>query len=146
MKLPNLWPIRRSNLYVIFCKNFCWHLHSYNSVNNLGSTRQMVEGKLQRDLLRLDSCESFTCIRRIGTTVSKTIFSRWSALLQFIVSLFAFSYGLPVNFQAILLHPNKKSTKRLRDVLNQLYSHLDGSAQAPTNIADVSHFWKDSRI
>lgn len=106
----------------------------------------MVEGKLQRDLLRLDSCESVTCIRRIGTTVSKTIFSRWSALLQFIVSLFAFSYGLPVNFQAILLHPNKKSTKRLRDVLNQLYSHLDGSAQAPTNIADVSNFWKDSRI
>ncbi len=49
-----------------------------------------------------------------------------------------FSYGLPVNFQAILLHPNKKSTKRLRDVLNQLYSHLDGSAQAPANTADVS--------
>ncbi|KAK7080228.1 hypothetical protein SK128_001741 [Halocaridina rubra] len=37
-------------------------------------------------------------------------------------------YGLPVNFQAILVHPNKKSMKRLRDVLNQLYSHLDSSA------------------
>ncbi|KAK8376751.1 hypothetical protein O3P69_009993 [Scylla paramamosain] len=37
-------------------------------------------------------------------------------------------YGLPVNFQAILIHPNKKSIKRLRDILNQLYSHLDSSA------------------
>ncbi|XP_068204050.1 V-type proton ATPase subunit C [Palaemon carinicauda] len=37
-------------------------------------------------------------------------------------------YGLPVNFQAILVHPHKKSMKRLRDVLNQLYSHLDSSA------------------
>lgn len=49
-----------------------------------------------------------------------------------------FRYGLPVNFQAILLHPNKKSQKRLRDVLNQLYSHLDGSAAGPTNNSDVS--------
>lgn len=37
-------------------------------------------------------------------------------------------YGLPVNFQAILVHPNKKSIKRLRDTLNQLYAHLDSSA------------------
>jgi len=36
-------------------------------------------------------------------------------------------YGLPVNFQAMLLLPNKKTTKRLREVLNQLYGHLDGS-------------------
>ena len=39
-------------------------------------------------------------------------------------------YGLPVNFQAILLRPHKKSNKRLRDVLNQLYAHLDSSATA----------------
>ncbi|XP_015440264.1 PREDICTED: V-type proton ATPase subunit C isoform X2 [Dufourea novaeangliae] len=39
-------------------------------------------------------------------------------------------YGLPVNFQAILLHPHKKCARRLRDVLNQLYAHLDSSATA----------------
>lgn len=39
-------------------------------------------------------------------------------------------YGLPVNFQAILLRPHKKSQKRLRDVLNGLYAHLDSSATA----------------
>ncbi|XP_006012217.1 V-type proton ATPase subunit C 1-B [Latimeria chalumnae] len=37
-------------------------------------------------------------------------------------------YGLPVNFQAMLLQPNKKSINRLRDVLNALYKHLDGAA------------------
>lgn len=47
-------------------------------------------------------------------------------------------YGLPVNFQAILIHPNKKSTKRLRDVLQQLYGHLDGSAASSGGNADVS--------
>ncbi|XP_069462073.1 V-type proton ATPase subunit C 2 [Ambystoma mexicanum] len=39
-------------------------------------------------------------------------------------------YGLPVNFQAMLLQPNKKSTKRLRDVLNTLFKHLDEVASS----------------
>ncbi|OAD59329.1 V-type proton ATPase subunit C [Eufriesea mexicana] len=39
-------------------------------------------------------------------------------------------YGLPVNFQAILLHPHKRCARRLRDVLNQHYAHLDSSATA----------------
>ncbi|KAF3840200.1 hypothetical protein F7725_018917 [Dissostichus mawsoni] len=39
-------------------------------------------------------------------------------------------YGLPVNFQAMLLQPSKKSMKRLREVLNDLYKHLDSSASA----------------
>ncbi|MGH0120672.1 UNVERIFIED_CONTAM: hypothetical protein FKN15_035058 [Acipenser sinensis] len=43
-------------------------------------------------------------------------------------------YGLPVNFQALLLQPNKKSMKRLRDVLNALYKHLDSVAAA--SVAD----------
>lgn len=47
-------------------------------------------------------------------------------------------YGLPVNFQAILIHPNKKSQKKLRDVLNQLYGHLDSSALQGSGHHDVS--------
>uniref|UniRef100_A0A3Q3XDW5 V-type proton ATPase subunit C n=1 Tax=Mola mola TaxID=94237 RepID=A0A3Q3XDW5_MOLML len=39
-------------------------------------------------------------------------------------------YGLPVNFQAMLLQPNKKTMKKLREVLNELYKHLDSSAAA----------------
>uniref|UniRef100_A0A8B9K1E5 V-type proton ATPase subunit C n=1 Tax=Astyanax mexicanus TaxID=7994 RepID=A0A8B9K1E5_ASTMX len=37
-------------------------------------------------------------------------------------------YGLPVNFQAMLLQPNKKNMKKLREVLQELYKHLDSSA------------------
>ncbi|XP_043074196.1 V-type proton ATPase subunit C 1-B [Puntigrus tetrazona] len=37
-------------------------------------------------------------------------------------------YGLPVNFQAMLLQPNKKNVKKLREVLEDLYKHLDSSA------------------
>jgi len=33
-------------------------------------------------------------------------------------------YGLPTNFQAMLLLPNKNRTKNLRKVLHDLYSHL----------------------
>ncbi|NXU39753.1 VATC2 ATPase, partial [Drymodes brunneopygia] len=39
-------------------------------------------------------------------------------------------YGLPVNFQAMLLQPNRKSVKRLRDVLNLVFKHLDEVAAA----------------
>lgn len=45
--------------------------------------------------------------------------------MQFI-DMFVFRYGLPVNFQAMLLQP-MKSTKKLREVLNRVYSHLDSS-------------------
>uniref|UniRef100_A0A4W3H023 V-type proton ATPase subunit C n=1 Tax=Callorhinchus milii TaxID=7868 RepID=A0A4W3H023_CALMI len=37
-------------------------------------------------------------------------------------------YGLPVNFQAMLLQPSKKMMKKLREVLYDLYKHLDSSA------------------
>lgn len=36
-------------------------------------------------------------------------------------------YGLPVNFLSVLIYPNKKQTRKLRETLNQLYSHLDTS-------------------
>uniref|UniRef100_A0AAQ6AB47 V-type proton ATPase subunit C n=1 Tax=Amphiprion ocellaris TaxID=80972 RepID=A0AAQ6AB47_AMPOC len=48
---------------------------------------------------------------------------------QFMTSVHVFHrYGLPVNFQAMLLQPNKKNMKKLREVLYDLYKHLDSSA------------------
>lgn len=47
-------------------------------------------------------------------------------------------YGLPVNFQAVLLQPQKKSaTKRLREVLNSVFRHLDEVAAASLLDASV---------
>jgi V-type H+-transporting ATPase subunit C len=47
------------------------------------------------------------------------------ALRVFVESVLRF--GLPVNFVAIVIHPTRKSTKRLRDVLDQLFGYLDQS-------------------
>lgn len=46
-------------------------------------------------------------------------------------------YGLPVNFQAMLIQP-LKSTKKLRETLNKIYSHLDSSLASGQ--IDVSYF------
>ncbi|CAF2634073.1 unnamed protein product [Rotaria sp. Silwood2] len=47
------------------------------------------------------------------------------ALRVFVESVLRF--GLPVNFVAIVIHPTRKSTKRLRDVLDLLFGYLDQS-------------------
>ena len=36
-----------------------------------------------------------------------------------------YRYSLPVNFQAVVMKPNKKAQKKLTETLNQLYGHLD---------------------
>jgi len=56
-------------------------------------------------------------------------FTAWihvQALRVFVESVLR--YGLPVNFQAMLLLPTKKTSRRLKEVLSQLYSHLDNSS------------------
>ncbi|XP_037046883.1 V-type proton ATPase subunit C [Bradysia coprophila] len=98
---------------------------------------ELAAGKNEITKLVTDKKKQFgPLVRWLKVNFSET-FCAWihvKALRVFVESVLR--YGLPVNFQAILLHPNKKSTKRLRDVLNQLYSHLDGSAQAPSNTVD----------
>lgn len=39
-------------------------------------------------------------------------------------------YGLPVGFQALLLQPDKKHMKKLREELASLFKHLDPTAAA----------------
>jgi hypothetical protein len=42
-------------------------------------------------------------------------------------------FGLPVDFAAIVIHPSRKATKRLRDVLDQLFGYLDQSSKSKNN-------------
>ncbi|THD21140.1 V-type proton ATPase subunit C [Fasciola hepatica] len=58
------------------------------------------------------------------------------ALRVFVESVLRF--GLPVDFQSILIQPNKKAHKRLREVLNQLYGHLDSASASSIVDDDVS--------
>jgi len=56
-------------------------------------------------------------------------FTAWihvKALRVFVESVLRF--GLPVNFQGMVLFPQKKTQKKLRETLNQLYAHLDAAA------------------
>lgn len=65
------------------------------------------------------------------------LFIAWvhvKALRVFVESVLR--YGLPVNFQAMILQPNKGKTRKLRDTLDSLYAYLDGQ-QSGTNTDHV---------
>ncbi|GAB0089682.1 V-type proton ATPase subunit C [Sergentomyia squamirostris] len=100
---------------------------------------ELAAGKNEITKLVTDKKKQFGPLVRWLKVNFSECFCAWihvKALRVFVESVLR--YGLPVNFQAILIHPHKKSTKRLRDVLNQLYGHLDGSAASSgSNNADA---------
>uniref|UniRef100_G3W3D9 V-type proton ATPase subunit C n=1 Tax=Sarcophilus harrisii TaxID=9305 RepID=G3W3D9_SARHA len=70
----------------------------------------------------------------------KACFGEVFIILLHIKTLRVFSesvlrYGLPVNFKAVLLQPQKKSSKRLREALNSAFKHLD---EVAASIMDIS--------
>ncbi|XP_018566843.1 V-type proton ATPase subunit C [Anoplophora glabripennis] len=90
---------------------------------------EILSGKNEITKLVTDKKKQFGPLVRWLKVNFSECFCAWihvKALRVFVESVLR--YGLPVNFQAILIHPHKKMTKRLRDVLNQLYGHLDSSA------------------
>jgi len=98
---------------------------------------ELAAGKNEITKLVTDKKKQFGPLVRWLKVNFSECFCAWvhvKALRVFVESVLR--YGLPVNFQAILIHPNKKNQKRLRESLNNLYGHLDGSAQAPSSNAD----------
>ncbi|XP_029675238.1 V-type proton ATPase subunit C isoform X1 [Formica exsecta] len=90
---------------------------------------ELAAGKYEITKLVTDKKKQFGPLVRWLKVNFSECFCAWihvKALRVFVESVLR--YGLPVNFQAILLHPHKKCARRLRDVLNQLYAHLDSSA------------------
>ena len=58
---------------------------------------------------------------------------RWASQIIFYQALRVFvesvlRFGLPVNFQGMVLNPQRKQVKKLRETLNDLYLHLDSAA------------------
>lgn len=93
----------------------------------------LAAGKNEITKLVTDKKKQFGPLVRWLKVNFSECFCAWihvKALRVFVESVLR--YGLPVNFQAILLHPHKKCARRLRDVLNQLYAHLDSSATSST--------------
>lgn len=95
---------------------------------------ELAAGKNEIVKLVTDKKKQFGPLVRWLKVNFSECFCAWihvKALRVFVESVLR--YGLPVNFQAILIHPNKKSQKRLKDVLQQLYGHLDGSGGSGAN-------------
>ncbi|XP_034177253.1 V-type proton ATPase subunit Vha44 isoform X2 [Osmia lignaria lignaria] len=98
---------------------------------------ELAAGKNEITKLVTDKKKQFGPLVRWLKVNFSECFCAWihvKALRVFVESVLR--YGLPVNFQAILLHPHKKCARRLRDVLNQLYAHLDSSATSSAGNQD----------
>ncbi|GMT23630.1 hypothetical protein PFISCL1PPCAC_14927, partial [Pristionchus fissidentatus] len=96
-------------------------------------------GKNERDKLVAEKQRQYAPLIRWLKINFGEIFAAYihiKALRVFVESVLR--YGLPVNFQAAVVEPNKSSSKKLRSELNKLYSHLDGSAAGPIDTFEDS--------
>uniref|UniRef100_A0A914NTJ6 V-type proton ATPase subunit C n=1 Tax=Meloidogyne incognita TaxID=6306 RepID=A0A914NTJ6_MELIC len=94
--------------------------------------QSLKAGRSERDKLVQEKQRLYAPLVRWLKINFGEIFSAYmhvKALRVFVESVLR--YGLPVNFQAVLMEPLKNSQKRLRSELNKLYLHLDGSASGP---------------
>ncbi|CAH1247826.1 ATP6V1C1 [Branchiostoma lanceolatum] len=93
---------------------------------------EMTAGKNELSKLASDKKKQFGPLVRWLKVNFSEAFTAWihvKALRVFVESVLR--YGLPVNFQAMLLQPlNKKVHRKLRDSLQQLFGHLDSSSFA----------------
>ncbi|XP_023344359.1 V-type proton ATPase subunit C [Eurytemora carolleeae] len=102
---------------------------------------ELKAGKTELTKLHTDKKKQFGPLVRWLKVNFGECFTAWihvKALRVFVESVLRF--GLPVNFQGMLLLPQKKQMKKLREVLNDLYLHLDtagtigGSEDIPTGL------------
>ncbi|KAL1227524.1 V-type proton ATPase subunit [Trichinella spiralis] len=112
------------NYYLKIMKTVCLRFFVRDFVYDENA---LAQGKNERNRLAAEKNKQFGPLVRWLKINFSELFSAWihvKALRVFVESVLR--YGLPVNFQAVLLQPNKRTfTKRLRDVLSQLYAHLD---------------------
>ncbi|KAG7328522.1 hypothetical protein KOW79_008466 [Hemibagrus wyckioides] len=100
----------------------------------------------QQEMSRLsgDKKEQYGIFVRWLKVNFNEVFVAWihiKALRVFVESVLR--YGLPVSFQTLLLQPQKKQVKRLREELNSVFTHLDpitvtGKQEVGLDIAEVN--------
>uniref|UniRef100_A0A1I7TQI8 V-type proton ATPase subunit C n=1 Tax=Caenorhabditis tropicalis TaxID=1561998 RepID=A0A1I7TQI8_9PELO len=96
-------------------------------------------GRTERDKLQAEKQRQYAPLIRWLKINFGEIFSAYihiKALRVFVESVLR--YGLPVNFQAAVIEPAKGQQKKLRQELNKLYIHLDGSAAGPIDTLEDS--------
>jgi V-type H+-transporting ATPase subunit C len=90
---------------------------------------QAVADKEERGKLKVDTDKSGQLLQRWAKTAYTETFRAWvhlKAVRVFVESVLR--YGLPANFQAVLVKPVRSGNEsRLRQLLKQLYGHLASS-------------------
>lgn len=94
-----------------------------NEITKLESDKKKQFGPLVR-WLRVNFSDSFIAWIHV------------KALRVFVESVLR--YGLPVNFQAMLLQPSKKTHKKIKDNLDSCYQHLDNQGFS-SSMYDAQH-------
>jgi len=103
---------------------------------------QLKSGKNELTKLHTDKKKQFGPLVRWLKVNFGESFTAWihvKALRVFVESVLRF--GLPVNFQGMVMLPQKKQIKKLRETLNDLYFHLDsaggigGGEELPSGLA-----------
>ncbi|XP_063080307.1 V-type proton ATPase subunit C 1-B isoform X2 [Engraulis encrasicolus] len=107
-----------------------------NAIKNRFTVREFSLEEAERQKqemgrLTVDKKEQYgTFVRWLKVNFSE-VFVAWihlKALRVFTESVLR--YGLPVSYQVILLQPDRKSVKKLRELLCSLFTHLDTAAAA----------------
>uniref|UniRef100_A0A183SS26 V-type proton ATPase subunit C n=1 Tax=Schistocephalus solidus TaxID=70667 RepID=A0A183SS26_SCHSO len=96
---------------------------SRNAVTKLESDKKRQFPALFR-WLKINFGEAFSIMMHV------------KALRVFVESVLR--YGLPVDFESVLLQPNKRNIKKLRDVLQQAYEHLDNLCVSSIKDEEIS--------
>eukprot|EP00741_Cyanophora_paradoxa_P007830 tig00001215_g7576.t1 len=91
----------------------------------------LEESKGERSKLEAEVEKLWAALVKFCRVAFADAFVAWihlKAIRVFVESVLR--YGLPVNFQAMLLKPKAKTEKKLRETLHMLYSHLGGAAHS----------------
>lgn len=100
-----------------------------------GDLCALAEGEFHSGVHCLDSLKSIESFCGISTQVSlntgnpflSLLMNSWCILMGLLVMSLD-RYGLPVNYQALLLETDRKRSKKLKEELSSLFVHLDPTA------------------
>lgn len=116
---------RIADEYKMHAREKKFTVRDYKFVEQDIEMNRKEKADMENDLKRQWS----TLVRWAKTNFSES-FTAWThikALRLFVESVLR--YGLPVNFQGALMKPNKKTEKKLEEMLYRLYGYLDKSVK-----------------
>ena len=93
---------------------------------HLKALRVFVESALRSVLIK--SVISSHFLSTLIKNSRKLIIFLWSQCVTWLKIISPSRYGLPMNYQALLLQTDRKRSKKLREELSSLFMHLDPTA------------------